>query len=118
MQLDFRRPTKDQVAKRLVEVCQHEGLTTNQAALMALAEMTNGDIRMALGHLQMVRLRSNRLTFDDLKKARKGHHAQRWPMAVSGMGHLRPAPRLCIPRVAWAWRRTRRCPPSRRPMSC
>jgi replication factor C subunit 1 len=38
-----------------------------QATCHALVEGSNGDIRLILGQLQMVRLRSSALSYDDVK---------------------------------------------------
>ncbi len=53
LELDFRKPTKQQVAKRMLAICQQEGLQTDPVTLETLAEMSNGDLRMLLGHLQV-----------------------------------------------------------------
>ena len=67
LMLDYRKPAKPAVIKRLLRICQAEGLRTNEASLDMLCEMANGDIRMILGQLQMIRLRSNSLSYEDLK---------------------------------------------------
>jgi replication factor C subunit 1 len=68
IELDFRKPTADQIAKRLTMICNKEGLRTNDAALKKLVDMSNGDIRMILGQLQMIRLRHSTFTYNDLVK--------------------------------------------------
>ena len=67
IQLDFRKPTAQQIIKRAAHICAVEGLKTNDAALSRLIEMTNGDIRMVLNQLQLIRVRKDTFTFDDLK---------------------------------------------------
>ena len=62
-----RRPTSQQMAKRLLGICQAEGLQVNEATLACLVEGSNGDIRAILGQLQMIRLRRSVLAYDDAK---------------------------------------------------
>jgi len=64
-----RKPTSAQMAKRLLGICQAEGLQVNEATLSCLVEGTNGDIRAILGQLQMIRLRRSVLAYDDAKVA-------------------------------------------------
>ncbi|KAL1557545.1 replication factor C subunit 1 [Salvia divinorum] len=66
--LSFRKPTKQQVAKRLSHIASLEGLQANEIALEELAERTNGDIRMALNHLQYMSLSMSVIKFDDIKQ--------------------------------------------------
>ncbi|XP_041991381.1 replication factor C subunit 1 [Salvia splendens] len=66
--LSFRKPTKQQVAKRLSLIASSEGLQANEIALEELAERTNGDIRMALNHLQYMGLSMSVIKFDDIKQ--------------------------------------------------
>ncbi|XP_041994326.1 replication factor C subunit 1-like isoform X1 [Salvia splendens] len=66
--LSFRKPTKQQVAKRLSLIASSEGLQANEIALEELAERTNGDIRMALNHLQYMSLSMSVIKFDDIKQ--------------------------------------------------
>lgn len=88
MQLDYRRPTKQQVTKRLLEICNKEGLRTNNAALEALTEMSQGDIRMVIGQLQMIRLRTDTFTYDDAKVRRKRHrHVSQWRRQGESVRH-------------------------------
>lgn len=62
-----RKPTRQQIAKRMAQICRAEGLQTNETTLEALAEGANADIRLVLGQLQMVRLRAKALSYDDVK---------------------------------------------------
>ncbi len=55
------------MTKRLLMICQAEGLQVNEATLVCLVEGTNGDIRAILGQLQMIRLRRSVLAYDDAK---------------------------------------------------
>ena len=56
-----------QISKRLLQICRQEGLQVNESTLNALAESCNGDIRLMLGHLQMIRLRKRSLSYDEAK---------------------------------------------------
>ena len=64
-----RKPTKQQISKRMMGICHQEGLAVNEVTLEALTEASNSDIRLVLGQLQMIRLRNTRLTYDDVKVA-------------------------------------------------
>ncbi|KAL8501028.1 hypothetical protein ACS0TY_020559 [Phlomoides rotata] len=66
--LNFRKPTKQQIGKRLSQIANAEGLQVNEIALEELAERTNGDIRMALNHLQYMSLSLSVIKFDDIKE--------------------------------------------------
>lgn len=44
-----------------------EGLTVNESTLKELCRSSNGDLRLVLGQLQMVRLRARALTYDQVK---------------------------------------------------
>ncbi|XP_011088993.1 replication factor C subunit 1 [Sesamum indicum] len=66
--LSFRKPTKQQMAKRLSQIAKAEGLQVNEIALEELAERVNGDIRMALNQLQYMSLSMSVIKFDDIKQ--------------------------------------------------
>ncbi|XP_057808112.1 LOW QUALITY PROTEIN: replication factor C subunit 1 [Salvia miltiorrhiza] len=66
--LSYRKPTKQQVAKRLSKIASSEGLQANEIALEELAERTNGDIRMAVNHLQYMSLSMSVIKFDDIRQ--------------------------------------------------
>ncbi|XP_051134317.1 replication factor C subunit 1 isoform X2 [Andrographis paniculata] len=66
--LNFRKPTKQQMAKRLSQIANLEGLQANEIALEELAERVNGDIRMALNQLQYMSLSMSVIKFDDIKQ--------------------------------------------------
>ncbi|KAK6163660.1 hypothetical protein DH2020_000524 [Rehmannia glutinosa] len=66
--LSFRKPTKQQMAKRLSHIANAEGLQVNEIALEELAERVNGDIRMALNQLQYMSLSMSVIKFDDIKQ--------------------------------------------------
>ena len=50
-------------------ISRAEGLTVNETTLNTVAAGANGDIRLVLGQLQMIRLRSKTLSYDDAKVA-------------------------------------------------
>ncbi|KAL3616030.1 replication factor C subunit 1 [Castilleja foliolosa] len=66
--LNFQKPRKQQMAKRLAEIAKLEGLQANEIALEELAERVNGDIRMALNQLQYMSLSMSVVRFDDIKQ--------------------------------------------------
>lgn len=53
LELDYRKPTAQQVAARMSLVCQREGLQLNDATLKTLIEGAQGDLRLVLGQLQV-----------------------------------------------------------------
>ncbi|KAJ7519359.1 hypothetical protein O6H91_20G035600 [Diphasiastrum complanatum] len=65
--LAFRKPTKQQMAKRLQQIAQTEGLHVDEVTLEELADQSNGDMRMALNQLQYMSLRSKSLKYTDMK---------------------------------------------------
>lgn len=66
--LNFRKPTKQQMAKRLMHIAQAEGLQVKEIALEELAERVNGDIRLALNQLQYMSLSMSAINYDDVKQ--------------------------------------------------
>ncbi|XVE68531.1 hypothetical protein DITRI_Ditri09bG0075500 [Diplodiscus trichospermus] len=66
--LSFRKPTKQQMAKRLMQVANAEGLQVNEIALEELAERANGDMRMALNQLQYMSLSMSVVKCDDIRQ--------------------------------------------------
>ncbi|XP_042483275.1 replication factor C subunit 1 isoform X1 [Macadamia integrifolia] len=66
--LSFRKPTKQQMAKRLIQVANQEGLQVNEIALEELAERVNGDMRMALNQLQYMSLSMTVIKYDDIRQ--------------------------------------------------
>ncbi|GAB4817566.1 hypothetical protein N2152v2_004612 [Parachlorella kessleri] len=67
LELDFRKPTTQQISRRMMEICQKEGLSMNQATMDALVQTANGDLRLVLGQLQMIRLRAKALSYDQVR---------------------------------------------------
>nr|BAJ33988.1 unnamed protein product [Eutrema halophilum] len=66
--LNFRKPTKQQMAKRLTHIAKAEGLEVNEIALEELAERVNGDIRLALNQLQYMSLSMSVIKYDDIRQ--------------------------------------------------
>ncbi|XP_054813026.1 replication factor C subunit 1 isoform X2 [Prosopis cineraria] len=66
--LSFRKPTKQQMAKRLMYVAKAEGLQVNEVALEELAERVNGDMRMALNQLHYMSLSMSVINYDDIRQ--------------------------------------------------
>lgn len=66
--LSFRKPTKQQMAKRLLQIANAEGLQVNEVALEELAERVNGDMRMALNQLQYMSLSMSIIKYDDIRQ--------------------------------------------------
>jgi replication factor C subunit 1 len=70
IELDFAKPTAAMITKRLRMICQGEGLQMNDATMNAVIQNANGgDIRLILGTLQMIRRRTDHLSYDDAKGA-------------------------------------------------
>ncbi|XP_025643191.1 LOW QUALITY PROTEIN: replication factor C subunit 1-like [Arachis hypogaea] len=66
--LNFRKPTKQQMAKRLMDVAKAEKLQVNDIALEELAVRVNGDMRMALNQLQYMSLSMSSINYDDIRQ--------------------------------------------------
>lgn len=66
--LSFRKPTKQQMAKRLMQIANAEGLKVNEIALEELAEKVNGDMRMAVNQLQYMSLSMSVIKYDDVRQ--------------------------------------------------
>lgn len=66
--LSFRKPTKQQMAKRLSQIANAEKIQVNDVALEELSERVNGDMRMALNQLQYMSLSMSVIKFDDVRQ--------------------------------------------------
>nr|XP_011459476.1 PREDICTED: LOW QUALITY PROTEIN: replication factor C subunit 1 [Fragaria vesca subsp. vesca] len=66
--LSFRKPTKQQMAKRLKQVANAEGLQVNEIALEELADRVNGDMRMALNQLHYMSLSMSVIKYEDVRQ--------------------------------------------------
>jgi replication factor C subunit 1 len=58
-ELSFRRPMVSQISKRMLDICRAEGLAADKDTMDAFIQSAHGDIRLILGELQMIRLRSS-----------------------------------------------------------
>ncbi|XP_002963662.2 replication factor C subunit 1 [Selaginella moellendorffii] len=66
--LSYRKPTKQQMAKRLQDIARSEKLNIDTIALEELSERTHGDMRLALNQLQYMSLHTSVLKYDDIKQ--------------------------------------------------
>ncbi|PIA54206.1 hypothetical protein AQUCO_00900631v1 [Aquilegia coerulea] len=66
--LNYRKPTKQQMGKRLMQVANAEGIQVNEIALEELAERVNGDMRMAINQLQYMSLSMSAIKYDDVRQ--------------------------------------------------
>ncbi|CAI0447581.1 unnamed protein product [Linum tenue] len=66
--LNFRKPTKQQMAKRLMQIANAEGLKADEIALEELAERVNGDLRMAVNQLQYMSLSMSTIQYGDVRQ--------------------------------------------------
>ncbi|KAJ8560800.1 hypothetical protein K7X08_022660 [Anisodus acutangulus] len=64
----FRKPTKQQMAKRLKQVANAEGIQVNEIALEELSDRVGGDMRMALNQLQYMSLSKSVIQYDDIRQ--------------------------------------------------
>ncbi|KAJ3385624.1 hypothetical protein HDU84_002107 [Entophlyctis sp. JEL0112] len=69
----FRTPPHRLLAARLNDICKTEGMQADLRTLMALCELTDGDIRSSLNTLQFLRRKSRILTIDMLRSVAVGH---------------------------------------------
>merc|ERR1712217_115854 len=65
-ELEFGRPYKRNIIDRMLYICKCEGLQVNLKTIETLIEVSNFDIRLILGHLQLARIRDNVLTHDQI----------------------------------------------------
>jgi replication factor C subunit 1 len=65
--LKVKRPTKQQIAARLVSIAQKEGMTVDTNAAEMLVEQVGNDIRQAVNSMQMWRASSDRMQYADMK---------------------------------------------------
>ncbi|KAG6545470.1 hypothetical protein Mapa_013072 [Marchantia paleacea] len=64
--LSYRKPTKQQMAKRLMQIAKAEGIQVAENTLEEIAERSNGDMRTSLNQLQYMSLRTTALNFNDV----------------------------------------------------
>ena len=65
--MPFSRPTKPQILNRMLKIAADEGISMSAAAMEALIETTNNDIRLIINQLQMRRLTKQSFDYDDIK---------------------------------------------------
>jgi replication factor C subunit 1 len=65
--MPFSRPTKPQILNRMLKIAADEGISMSAAAMEALIETTNNDIRLIINQLQMRRLTKQSFEYDDIK---------------------------------------------------
>lgn len=68
LELEYRRPTSQQIVARMMNVARAEGLQINEASMRMLVEGAHGDLRLLLGQMQMVRLSAAAMQYDDVKR--------------------------------------------------
>ncbi|CAI5947361.1 unnamed protein product [Closterium sp. NIES-64] len=66
--LNYRKPTRQQMAKRLRQVANAEKIQIADNALEELAERTGGDMRLALNQLQYMALSCRQLSYQEVKQ--------------------------------------------------
>jgi len=64
--LKFRRLSPASIIKRLRQICDMEGVQYDEEVLLAIADRSSGDMRSAVGDLQMVCTGKTRITVKDL----------------------------------------------------
>ncbi|MBN1390851.1 MAG: replication factor C large subunit [Candidatus Thermoplasmatota archaeon] len=64
--LKFRRLGPASIVKRLKWICEMEGIAQDEEVLSAIAERASGDMRSAIGDLQMVCAGKTRITMKDM----------------------------------------------------
>ncbi|MGA1872314.1 MAG: replication factor C large subunit [Thermoplasmatota archaeon] len=64
--LKFRRLSPASLVKRLRQICEMEGIQYDDEVLAAIADRSSGDMRSAVGDLQMVCAGKTRITMKDL----------------------------------------------------
>jgi replication factor C large subunit len=62
----FRRLSPVSISKRLREICDLEGIGYEDEVIKAIAERSGGDMRSAVGDLQIISSGKDRITLDDL----------------------------------------------------
>ena len=64
--IQFKRPHARAVAKRLMQICQREGIEPEEEALKFIAQRSQGDVRSAINDLQALAQGKKRLTYEDV----------------------------------------------------
>lgn len=72
--LRMRRPTKQQISKRLMDIGQQEGLQIEKNAIEEAADRCGNDIRQLLTQMQRWRLTTTSITYNDMIQPTSQHH--------------------------------------------
>jgi replication factor C large subunit len=64
--IQFKKPPARAVAKRLMQICQREGIEPEEEALKFIAQRAQGDVRSAINDLQALAQGKKRLTYEDV----------------------------------------------------
>ena len=68
LDLRFRRPTKQQISSRMIQIAAKENMTVEPNAIGDVIERFGNDIRQVLNFLQMWKRKKDTLTYDDVKQ--------------------------------------------------
>lgn len=70
-EVEFRKPSKIQIWKRLASICEKEEIKFgSESARDALIEQARGDLRTLIGGLQFIRARTTLVTYGDVKSGK------------------------------------------------
>ncbi|GLE00134.1 hypothetical protein PINS_up008861 [Pythium insidiosum] len=72
--LRMRRPTKQQISKRLMEIGQLEGLLVEKNAIEEAADRCGNDIRQLITQMQRWRMTTTKITYDDMVNPSSQHN--------------------------------------------
>ncbi|KAJ0393018.1 hypothetical protein ATCC90586_003612 [Pythium insidiosum] len=72
--LRMRRPTKQQISKRLMEIGQMEGLMVEKNAIEEAADRCGNDIRQLITQMQRWRMTTTKITYDDMVNPSSQHN--------------------------------------------
>jgi replication factor C large subunit len=64
--IEFKKPAAGEIAKRLKEVGQEEGIAADDEALKFIAQRSGGDVRSAVNDLQAFGQSKNKLLYEDV----------------------------------------------------
>ncbi len=64
--IQFKKPPARDVAKRLKQICEREGIEPEEEALKFIAQRSQGDVRSAINDLQALAQGKKRLTYEDV----------------------------------------------------
>ncbi|MEM2610960.1 MAG: replication factor C large subunit [Candidatus Bathyarchaeia archaeon] len=64
--IEFKKPSKVEVARHLAKICAREGIDAEEAALKFIAERSGGDVRSAINDLQALAQGKSKLTYEDV----------------------------------------------------